>query len=440
VKRVDVAVVGAGPAGALAAYALADRGASVVLLDRARFPRDKPCGGGLTERTVRLLPFAVDPVVEDRIYRIDFRLGYGRAFRRSADRPLVLMTQRRRLDAFLVERAAGAGADLRHGVKASGIEIDGAGVVVRTDCGDVRAALAIGADGANGVSAAAVARPVSRTYCVALEGNVPYGTASSERHRRGIVLELGVVPGGYAWIFPKGDHVNVGVAGWEGEAPSLRRHLGRLLAAHGFSADAVVGLRGHRLPLRAVRAPLAGHRVLLVGDAAGLVDPLSGDGIYEAALSAREAAAAAARFLDGTADSLDGYGQAMISLTGPLCAASWEWKHAYDRFPRLSFGIARLPFAWPVIQAVLCGDLVDPALSRGLDAVPVRLLGLLGRAAGAPGSAYRQEAAASRPRARRPLRPAGGARSRAHRATRTRARPTSPGSSWTRATDPPRTP
>jgi geranylgeranyl reductase family protein len=390
---VDVVVVGAGPAGALAAYALAERGASVVLLDRARFPRDKPCGGGLTQRAIRLLPFAVDPVVEDRVFRIDFRLRYGASFHRCTDQPLVHMTQRRRLDAFLVERAIGVGAELRDGVKASQVETDGSGVVVRTDSGEVRAALAIGADGANGVSAAAVARPVRRTHCIAFEGNVPYETASSDRHRGRVVLELGVVPGGYAWIFPKADHVNVGVAGWEGEGPNLRLHLRRLLAAHGFPGEAVVGLRGHRLPLRSAHAPLAGNRVLLVGDAAGLVDPLSGDGIYEAALSAQMAAAVAARFLDGSVASVDDYAAALVARAGPLCAASWEWKHAYDRFPRLSFGITRLPFAWPVIQALLRGELVDPAASRGLHALPIYLLGLLGRAANAPGATYRHEAA-----------------------------------------------
>lgn len=395
-NRVDVAVVGAGPAGALTAHALAQRGASVVLLDRARFPRDKPCGGGLTRRALQLLPFSVDPVVEDSICRIGFRLRYGSSFHRHADQPLVVMTRRRRLDAFLVERAVEAGAELRDGVKVSSLEADDSGIVVHTDAGRVRAALAVGADGANGVSAAALGRPLRRTYCIALEGNVPYDTAASSRYRGLVSLELGVVPGGYAWIFPKADHVNVGVAGWEQEGPKLRRHLTRLLAAHGISTDAVVGLRGHRLPSRQAGAPLAGKRVLLVGDAAGLVDPLSGDGIYEAALSAEEAAATAGSFLDGSVDSLDGYGSALVARTGPLCAASWEWKHAYDRFPRLSFGITRLPFAWPVIQALLRGELADPTTSRGLNAVPIFLLGLLGRAAHAPGTVHRREAEQAR--------------------------------------------
>src|SRR5581483_9327744 len=108
--------------------------------------------------------------------------------------------------------------------------------------------------------------------------------APGDGYRGRIVLELGTVRGGYGWIFPKADHVNVGVAGWTSEGPRLRAHLARLLAAHGLKSESLYGLRGHRLPLRATNAPLAANRLLLVGDAAGLVDPLSGDGLYEAAL------------------------------------------------------------------------------------------------------------------------------------------------------------
>ena len=105
-KRFDVLVVGAGPAGSTAAYRLAREGASVLLADRARFPRDKPCGGGLTMRAVRLLPFSVDPVVEDRTTIVEFGLNFGSRFERRTDEPLVLMTQRIRLDAFLAAQAA----------------------------------------------------------------------------------------------------------------------------------------------------------------------------------------------------------------------------------------------------------------------------------------------------------------------------------------------
>src|ERR687886_848827 len=96
--RFDAVVVGAGPAGSTAAHRLAAAGARVLLVDRARFPRDKPCGGGLTLRAARRLPVAVDPVVEDVVHTFELRLGYRTSFERSGHAPLCLMTQRSRLD------------------------------------------------------------------------------------------------------------------------------------------------------------------------------------------------------------------------------------------------------------------------------------------------------------------------------------------------------
>ena len=93
----------------------------MLLLDRERFPRDKPCGGGLTYRAVRQLPVPVDPVVEDVVDRFELGFRYRRRFERGGEGPLVLMTQRRRLDAFLAEQAAGAGVEFRDGVRATAV-------------------------------------------------------------------------------------------------------------------------------------------------------------------------------------------------------------------------------------------------------------------------------------------------------------------------------
>ena len=104
-KGYDAIVVGAGPAGSTCAHRLASAGASVLVLDRARFPRDKPCGGGVTGRAARLLPFGVDPVVEDVVTSVRMRLRFGNWVERGDGEPLVLMTQRIRLDAYLLEQA-----------------------------------------------------------------------------------------------------------------------------------------------------------------------------------------------------------------------------------------------------------------------------------------------------------------------------------------------
>jgi len=366
VRTFDAVIVGAGPAGSTVGYRLATAGASVLLVDKARFPRDKPCGGGLTLRAVRELPFSVEPVVEDVVDRFELRLNYRRSFERTSSKPLCMMTQRRRLDEFLARKAAEAGAEFRDGVTVAfdngGLLVDGERIVAR---------VLVGADGANGVTARTFRLAGGHGYGVALEGNA----ALASRFRGKLVLELGVVPGGYGWVFPKGDHVNVGVGGWQSEGRRLRSHLRRLCDAHGVDADTLTALRGHRLPYRRGASTLTRENVVLVGDAAGLIDPLSGDGMYEAFVSARLAADA---ILSG---DLTSYEPNVLAELGGLHAASWTAKRALDRFPNLTFAIARAPFAWGVIARIVRGELQDPTKARGFGRAPLKALDRLGKIA-----------------------------------------------------------
>ena len=371
--RYDVIVVGAGPAGSTTAYRLARAGARVCLVDRARFPRDKPCGGGLTLRAVRELPFSVEPVIEDRVHTLELGLRYGRRWSRRAEESLVLMTQRRRLDAFLAGRAAGAGAEFRDGAKVTVADPAGA---VMIEGERLEADVVVGADGANGVTARAVGLP-AHEHGVALEGNVGYAYVSRERFGGRAVVELGAVPGGYAWVFPKGDHVNVGVGGWQSEGPRLRERLRELCAAFEIDEADVRDLRGHRLPMRgASRRPSEG-RVLLVGDAAGLVDPLSGDGMYEAFVSGRLAAEATLDLLHGRADDLRPYAARFEAAFAPLESVSWRAKLAFERFPGLAYRLATTNLSWRLFQAVVRGDR-NASDTHGLRGAPLRVLQALG--------------------------------------------------------------
>src|SRR5579875_3710388 len=153
--RYDVIVAGAGPAGSTAAREAAAKGASVLLLDRARFPRDKPCGGGVNVRAANLLPFSLAPVIERTISGIEVTVNLEHRFARSYPRPLTYMTQRARLDAFLVEQAIAAGAQLHDDDAVQAIDCEAGGVTVRTRCGAYCGGLLVGADGANGVVARA---------------------------------------------------------------------------------------------------------------------------------------------------------------------------------------------------------------------------------------------------------------------------------------------
>ena len=365
-ERFDAVVVGAGPARSATAIRLARAGARVLLADRARFPRDKPCGGGLTGRAVRELPVDVTPVVEDVVRTFEVRLGYRRRFERRSAEPLVLMTQRRRLDAFLAEQAGAAGAVFRDGVTVEGLTVGPDGVTLRVDGEAVHGRFLVGADGVNGRTAGAAGLGGGILYGIALEGNGPL----HPRQRGKATVELGVVPGGYGWVFPKADHANYGVGGWAAEGPRLRAHLRRLCAEHGVDVAALTDLHGRRLPIRRTTAAARGP-VLLVGDAAGLVDPLSGDGIYEALLSARLAAEAV------LAGDTAGYEHELAAALGRFAASSWKAKLVLDRHPRVSFEIARIPAVWRVIAGLLTGEVAHPGDAGGMARPPLRLLARL---------------------------------------------------------------
>jgi geranylgeranyl reductase family protein len=386
----DAVVVGAGPAGSTCAYRLAEAGASVLLLDRATFPRDKPCGGGVTGRAARLLPFALDPVVERVVSRVGLRLRYGPTIDRGGSEPLVLMTQRRNLDAYLAERAVRAGAAFRDGTKVESVQARADGVTVVAGGERLAARTIVGADGANGISARALRLGGNQAIGVAMEGNARYDGLRTDAYHDRLVLEFGVVPGGYGWVFPKGDHVNLGVGGWQREAPHLRDHLRRLCEAHDIAPEDLEDVRGYRLPLRSPRSTLARGRALLVGDAAGLIDPVSGDGMYEGFLSAKLAAEALLDVLGGRAESVEPYGQRLSRTLATHLWASWGAKAALDRFPRTTFRIARTRLVWGTIEKLVRGEVSDVTAVRGLARPPLKALAALARAAGDPGRAYRE--------------------------------------------------
>ena len=365
-ERFDAIVVGAGPAGSTTALRLAREGARVLLADRARFPRDKPCGGGLTGRAVRELPVDVTPVVEDVVHRFEVRLGYRKRFERRSEEPLVLMTQRRRLDAFLTEQAVGTGVVFRDGVTVGGLTVGPDGVELTVGADRVGAPVLVGGDGVNGSIARAAGLGGGLVYGIALEGNGPL----LERQAGLATIEVGVVPGGYGWVFPKDGHANYGVGGWASEGPRLRAHLDRLCLEHGVDASRLTRLQGRRLPIRRTTEAQRGP-VVLVGDAAGLVDPLSGDGIYEALVSARLAAESI------LAGSLDDYSRALAGALDRYARSSWKAKLVLDRHPRAAFEIARIPKVWDVVAGLLTGELGHPSDARGLARPPLRLLARL---------------------------------------------------------------
>ena len=363
----DTIIVGAGPAGSTAARRLAQQGARVLLLDRARFPRDKPCGGAVSIRAANEAGIDLTPVIERTVteVRVSFRLG--RPFQRSTPEALTYMTQRCRLDAYLAEQAAAAGVDFRDALSVREVDMTDDGVLVRTNGDTYRARTLVGSDGANGIVARALGLAPTGGAAVALEGNVPAEDGLMATWERAIALDLGGIPGGYGWLFPKGEHLNVGVGGWRWVGPTLRGRLGALCRYLGLDEAKLEGLRGHHLPMRTPGAPIVRGRALLAGDAAGFVDPLSGEGIHAALLSGRLAAEAIGSHLAGETTGLAAYESAVERELMRDIEVSRKLQAIFQRVPRPCVAaLQRSETFWRGLCDLVRGDTTYAQLRRRL--------------------------------------------------------------------------
>jgi len=278
-----VAVVGAGPAGSLLASLLAHEGADVTIFD-ASHPREKPCGGGVTAKALALLPPAPDgdPLPGRAVDRCRFESGTGEAVTLRLDRP-VMVAARRDLDSWLLRRAIDAGAvHLAERV----VEVDGT-ACLRTSAGRQRFDLVVGADGAGSLVRRTFLRPTPRDRLAMAAGWFARG--SSE-------MLVRFTPGlaGYLWLFPRPDHVGVGICAPLSAVPTrtmldrLEREVSRWFPA--LTPDPDGGRYAHTIPSPSADPrsilEVAGERWALVGDAAALADPITGEGIYYALRSA----------------------------------------------------------------------------------------------------------------------------------------------------------
>src|SRR3989454_371030 len=283
-----VVVVGAGPAGATAALTLARRGLSAGLLEREALPRYKTCGGGLVGRALALLPPDVERVLERRCGQADLHLldgnQYYRATRDPPGPPIMAMTMRDRLDHVLASAAAAGGATLRAPCCVRGVSLGPRHVRLETDAGPVTAAFVIAADGATGELARFAGWGDGRHLIPALEYEVRVNDAALDRFARVPRFDVGVIPHGYAWVFPKTAHLSVGVLTTHRGAINLHRQLEEYLRVIGLAPKATER-HGFVIPVRPRAGPLARGRMLLVGDAAGLADPVTAEGISPAARS-----------------------------------------------------------------------------------------------------------------------------------------------------------
>ncbi len=287
----DVAVVGAGPAGAAAADRLARGGAQVVLLEKYALPRRKVCGGGLVARAAAAMTVDIGPAVEWTCRRVELTMG-PRPLRFMAEREdaVVVMVDRACLDHLLVKEARRRGVEVRQCCPVTGIRIDDGSVVLKTSGGFVRARWVVCADGAGGRLARMAGWVDTRLLVPALECSLHLPPWRFRRFSRAAGFDFGVLPRGYGWRFPKAERLDVGVVSMLPRPGNLKHFLWRYLKRLGLADAPVCDLRAAPIPVAAHTGGLARGRVLLVGDAAGLADPLTAEGISHAVRSGRLAA------------------------------------------------------------------------------------------------------------------------------------------------------
>lgn len=300
----DVIVVGAGPGGATASRYCARAGLKTLVIEKEPLPRYKVCGGCLSLKTVRLLEFDLGPIVENIVHGAKFTYTLRDPLFIDSHDPIGFMVMRERFDQFLIERSLEAGVELVEGKKVLAAREVGSGTEVEWEGGRrTRCEYLIGADGAGSVVARSFALLPSGKdgNGVGLQSEIPYRQVAemSEEDRRRVHLDFGRVPNGYGWVFPKKEVLSVGVGGIfrAGEKANLQSHFnGFLKDLRLIREGKVEKVAGHQLPcFDGEDLRLATENVLLVGDAACLMDPLTGEGIYYAVRSGMLAAEAILR-------------------------------------------------------------------------------------------------------------------------------------------------
>ena len=312
----DVVVVGAGPAGASAAYAAAVAGRSVLLLEKAELPRYKTCGGGIIGPSRDALPPGFELPLQDRVHAVTFSLD-GRFTRTRRSRQMLFgLINRPEFDQQLVEHAQKAGAELRTGATVSRVEQHGSAVpdrrtvaVVLQGGETVLARSVVGADGSASRIGAHVGVKLDQVD-LGLEVEIPVPETVAEDWKGRVLIDWGPMPGSYGWVFPKGDTLTVGVISARGEGAATKRYLEDFVARLGLAGFEPSISSGHLTRCRADDSPLSRGRVLVCGDAAGLLEPWTREGISFALRSGRLAGEWAVRIAEAH-DAVDTRRQAL---------------------------------------------------------------------------------------------------------------------------------
>ncbi len=278
----DVAVIGAGPAGSTTARFCAMRGLKTLLLDRCSFPRKKVCGGGITTAALNSLGFPLPVhIVLGQVCNL-YSVFDHKSVYFSHPRPFMVTVDRAVFDDYLAEKAIEAGVEFKQTENLTSLTREGSNFSLKTQNGAYMTKSLIGADGVNSTTARLTGLTgQSENNALCLTAEVPAKSDNSQREA--VQIHYNLVPKGYGWIFPKGDRLTLGVGCFASNYGILRRALDKLAAS--ASLDLPNTVKGHYIPYGKRTPECVNDGIILAGDAAGFVDPFTGEGIRFAIIS-----------------------------------------------------------------------------------------------------------------------------------------------------------
>ncbi len=289
----DVIVVGAGPSGGMLSYYLSQKGLDVLVVEKKKLPRYKPCGGALTRRVISVLPFDISSVIEDYAHTAILNVQNETIFQRTNNNPVLGMVMRDRFDAFLIQKAEDSGTAILDDASFISLSEKNGYSIVQTSKGSHKTRIIVGADGVNSRVSRVLGLLNQFDRMFAIEAAiVPGDHGIMDRYRQSAVFDLGIIPRGYGWVFPKKDHLSVGVLTSAKSRRRLRHYLNTYIKCKDLGrAVSIRSICGHSIPHSPSKTnTYANPKGLLVGDSTGMVDPITGEGIYYAVRGADIAA------------------------------------------------------------------------------------------------------------------------------------------------------
>jgi len=352
----DVLVVGAGPSGSMLSYYLGLAGLNVLLTDKQVLPRYKACGGGITRRAAKLIPFDIDSIVEDYSYRAFVSWRGEPLYSGVSKYPIISTVTREKFDNFLTCQAQSTGVHVLDNTKVMDIECKKTKSIVSTSGGTFHTSIVVGADGVNSKVAKALGLYIKPLYNIAYVAEVyPENITQLNQYKNEVYFDLNAIPEGYGWVFPKKDHLSVGLFSSIKMARYIRKYFEEYLRTKKINDLYRVKRNGaHLIPAGPGSSNVLGNvHGCVIGDAAGFADPITGEGIYYALREAQVASA----IIKQRPSSLLQYSDTVKSEFMEEIRAAEKMAMVLYRFPKISkYILKKLPDHANNHIKIICGE------------------------------------------------------------------------------------